>query len=100
ALLIVVSLTFWIISSQGVEGSYFTLFEFSRLPREAFRGVASIVFVWALPAVVVSYVPARTLMQGFDPTLAAWLASASAAWVAIGVFLFHRGLKRYASASS
>jgi len=32
ALVLAMSLSFWITSSQGVEGSYFTLMEFSRLP--------------------------------------------------------------------
>src|SRR3954471_3556683 len=34
-LLMSVSLVFWLTSAQGVEGTYFTLTEFSRLPREA-----------------------------------------------------------------
>src|SRR6202453_1728211 len=54
ALVLAMSLAFWITSSQGVEGSYFTLMEFSRLPREAFKGGLSIFFVWILPVVVVS----------------------------------------------
>lgn len=100
ALLLIVSLTFWLGASQGIEGSYFTLMEFSRLPREAFRGLTSIIFVWALPAVVVSNVPARVLIHGFDPLLALWLFAAILVWVGLGVFVFNRGLRRYASASS
>ena len=92
--------TFWITSTQGIEGSYFTLIEFSRLPREAFRGVANVVFVWALPAVVVSNVPARSLIHGFQPACACWLFAASLGWFALAVFVFNRGLRRYASASS
>src|SRR5688572_23098743 len=38
-LVITMALSFWITSAQGVEGSYFTLMEFSRLPREAFKGL-------------------------------------------------------------
>ncbi len=100
ALLLIVSLTFWLGASQGIEGSYFTLMEFSRLPREAFRGITSILFVWALPAVVVSNVPARVLIDGFDPLLALWLLAATAVWLSIGIIVFNRGLRRYASASS
>lgn len=100
ALLLIVSLTFWIVGSQGVEGSYFTLFEFSRLPREAFRGVSNIVFVWLLPVVVVSNVPARALSRGFDHHYIPWLLSITVLWVAAGAFVFQRGLRRYSSASS
>jgi ABC-2 type transport system permease protein len=100
ALLALISLTFWIIGSQGLEGGYFTLFEFSRLPREAFRGAANVVFVWVLPVVVVSNVPARTLLGGFDLTAAFWLVAVTVLWVGFGAWVFSRGLRRYASASS
>ncbi|MFI5335994.1 MAG: ABC transporter permease [Opitutales bacterium] len=100
ALLIVVSLSFWITNAQGFEGSYFTLFEFSRLPREAFKGIARILFVWTLPAVIVSNIPASTLLHGFQPVYALWLFAATAAWFGVAVVVFHRGLRRYSSASS
>ena len=98
--LLTTSLTFWIIKTEGIEGSYFTVVDFSRLPREAFRGVANVLMVYLLPAVIVSNVPATTLIRGFRPAYAAWLAAASLAWFALAVFVFNRGLKRYASASS
>jgi ABC-2 type transport system permease protein len=100
ALVMAMSLAFWITSSQGVEGSYFTLMEFSRLPREAFKGVASIIFVWVLPVVVVSNGPARELLHGFQPSWALGLCAATAAWFALAVTVFRSGLKRYTSASS
>ena len=99
-LILSVSAVFWLTSAQGVEGGYFTLTEFSRLPREAFRGVTSMLFVWLLPVVVVSNAPARILLRGFDPLWALWLVGLAAAWFALAVFVFHRGLRRYASASS
>lgn len=99
-LLLTVSLTFWLGAAQGIEGSYFTLMEFSRLPRQAFKGVASILFVWFLPAVVVSNVPANALIHGFDPLNAVWLFAVTLAWLSLAVWVFNRGLRRYASASS
>ena len=100
ALVLAMSLAFWITSSQGVEGSYFTLMEFSRLPREAFSGLIGIVFVWVLPVVVVSNAPARALLHGFQPRWAAGLCAATVVWFAFAVLVFRRGLKRYTSASS
>ena len=78
ALVMAMSLAFWITSAQGVEGSYFTLMEFSRLPREAFKGIASLVFVWILPVVVVSNAPARSILYGFDAAWAVGLCAATA----------------------
>jgi ABC-2 type transport system permease protein len=99
-LVLSISPVFWLTSAQGVEGGYFTLTEFSRLPREAFKGVTSFLFVWLLPVVVVSNAPARVLLHGFEPRWALWLLALAATWLALAVFVFHRGLRRYASASS
>jgi ABC-2 type transport system permease protein len=100
-LLLSVSLVFWLTSAQGVEGTYFTLMEFSRLPREAFKSIVTrFLFVWALPVVVVSNTPARTLFSGLNVSLALWLFGAAAVWFGLATFVFHRGLRRYASASS
>ena len=99
-LLITVSLTFWLGAAQGIEGSYFTLMEFSRLPQQAFKGVGRLLFVWILPAVVVSNVPANTLLHGFDPLASLWLLGVTGAWLGLAIWVFNRGLRRYASASS
>ena len=99
-LVLTISLTFWLTSAQGIEGSYFTLSEFSRLPREAFKGLASLLFVWLLPVVVVSNAPARVLLHGFQPMWVLALFAATVAWFTTAVFVFHRGARRYSSASS
>jgi len=99
-LVLCIAPAFWITSAQGIEGSYFTLSEFSRLPREAFRGVANIAFVWILPVVIVSNAPASTLLHGFDPRLIGWLLAVTTGWFSLAIFVFHRGLRRYTSASS
>ncbi|MDX2187262.1 MAG: ABC-2 family transporter protein [Opitutaceae bacterium] len=99
-LVCVVSLTFWIIKTEGVEGSYFTLTEFSRLPKEAFGGILKVIFVWLLPVVVMSNVPARVLRDGFQWQGFAWLIGCAVVWFLFAVWLFHRGVRRYSSASS
>ncbi len=103
-LVLSISLAFWITSAQGIEGSYFTLSEFSRLPRQAFRGVAygivNVVFVWALPMVLVSNVPAQNLIHGFSPGFTAGVVGLALVWFGVTVFVFNRGLRRYSSASS
>jgi len=99
-LVMVSSLAFWTTGNQGLEGIYFTFFEFSRLPRQAFQGLANVLFVWLLPAVLVSNAPARTLLHGFHPATALWLLVVTLVWLMLAVTLFFRGLRRYASASS
>ena len=101
-LVLSISLVFWLTSAQGIEGTYFTLTEFSRLPREAFKQFTSLLFVWLLPVVVVSNAPTRLLLPryGFDLKWAAGLFLFAVAWFVLAVVVFHRGLRRYASASS
>lgn len=99
-LLLSMSLGFWITNATGIEGSYFSLTEFSRLPREAFKSFASLFFVWIIPVVVVSNAPARTLIHGFEPRWVIALLAAAIFWFSTATFVFHRGLRRYSSASS
>lgn len=100
AMVLIAGSSFWLINSQGIEGSYFTIFQFSRLPRQAFRGLTSLLFVYMLPAVVVSNVPAEALRHGFQPAPALWLAGVALGWLGLAVWLFNAGLRRYSSASS
>jgi ABC-2 type transport system permease protein len=99
-LVLTTSFTFWLKSAQGVEASYFTLAEFGRLPREAFKGVTSMVLVWLLPVVVTTNAPARMILHGFRPGWALWLLGVAILWLGIAVFVFNRGLRQYSSASS
>ncbi len=99
-LVLTMASTFWLTSSNGIEGTYFTLVDFSRLPREAFRGIAGVLFVWLLPVVVVSNAPARTLLHGFQPLWALWLGGVAILWLIVAVTTFNMGLRRYSSASS
>jgi len=100
-LLLLASLTFWIVKTEGVEGSYFSIAESSRLPRSAFKSLfTNVVFVYALPAVVVSNVPASALLGRLDWTHVLWLAGLAVGWFALAATVFHRGIRRYTSASS
>jgi ABC-2 type transport system permease protein len=99
-LVLCIAAAFWMTSAQGIEGSYFTLSEFSRIPRQAFTGVVKFAFVWALPMVLLSNVPASTLLKGVNAPLTAWVVGLAIAWFSLTVVVFNRGLRRYASASS
>lgn len=100
-LLLMASLTFWIVKTEGIEGSYFTVAEFGRLPRAAFKSLfTNVVFVYALPAVIVTNVPAAALLGRLHWPQVAWLGALAAVWCAFAVTVFHRGLRRYTSASS
>lgn len=97
---ILVALSFWVMRLQGVEQGYFGLFDLSRLPRGAVRGLMELAFVYIFPSIIVSNIPAETLRHGPSLTNTLWLAGVAVVWFAAAVFMFNRGLRRYASASS
>ncbi|HVU32917.1 MAG TPA: ABC-2 family transporter protein [Opitutaceae bacterium] len=100
-LIMSISSVFWMTSAQGVESTYFVMTEFSRLPKAAFTGmITRVLFVWVLPAVVVSNAPASTILHGFEASWAWWLFGVAAVWFGLAVVMFNRGLRRYTSASS
>jgi ABC-2 type transport system permease protein len=99
---ILVSLAFWLVRVQGIEGAYFGLFEVSKLPRPALRGIMEVAFVYALPAVIVTNVPASALLRedGPEPAAVWWVTLAAIGWFWLAVTIFRWGLRRYQSASS
>lgn len=99
-MVLIIALSFWITSSQGIEGSYFVIYQFSRLPREAFKGFSKVLFVWLLPAVIVSNTPANILRHGVSLPQAAWMVAVTLAWFTVALVVFQGGLRRYSSASS
>ena len=99
-LLLLVSLVFWLQSAKGLEGGYFGVNEFSRLPRQALSGVAAVIFVYALPVIIVTNVPANTLLHGVNWGQSLWLVGAAVVWFSVAATVFNRGLRRYSSASS
>jgi ABC-2 type transport system permease protein len=78
-LVLCITPAFWITSAQGIEGSYFTLSEFSRLPREAFRGVANIALRLDTARGARQQRPrAALLLRRLRPGLVLWLLAAAA----------------------
>ncbi len=99
-LLTIASASFWIVSTEGTENGYFNLFQFSRLPRSAFKGVFNFLLVYFLPVVIISNLPARTLIDGINWIHMLWLTTATGLWFFFACSLFSYGSRRYTSASS
>jgi len=96
------TLCFWIIRAQGLVYGYFNLFNIGRYPDSVFRGAFRWVFTWIIPVILVANVPARMITgiatHPFEGV--AKLACTSALIFGFTRWLWHRGLARYASASS
>lgn len=99
-LLTMVTLSFWIVRSQGLIYGYYNLFQISRLPRQAFKGVVRVIFTFALPMLLVANMPSEALLGRMNGKLLGLMIC-----LAFGFFmgtrtLFKRGLRAYGSASS
>jgi ABC-2 type transport system permease protein len=99
-LLMLMSLAFWMTRAQGFIYAYYNFFQIARLPREAFHGVARLIFTWGVPLLLIANVPARTLLHGFDGYDLAGMLGATAVLVVLSTAVFRAGLRRYGSASS
>jgi len=93
------SLAFWLGRVETVARQLWDLLiTFSLYPEPLFGGVLRLALFTLLPAGFVGYVPARFVQK---PSIAdgVLLTAAAAGYLAIGVAVFNRGLRRYASGS-
>jgi ABC-2 type transport system permease protein len=91
------SLAFWLGNAEGLATQMWNaLILLSTYPAPLFRGAVKLVIFTAVPAAFMSHIPVQ-LLRVFDPAwLAAELAFAGGA-LALAVFVFYRGLRRYES---
>jgi ABC-2 type transport system permease protein len=99
-MLVLMSLAFWMTRAQGFINAYYNVFQIARLPREAFHGLARIVFTWAVPLLLIANVPARTLLYGLNARDVAAMVGVTAVLMVLSTAVFQAGLRRYGSASS
>ena len=95
------SVSFWTVRAQGIVWGYYNLFNIARLPDEAFHGVFKAVFTFALPVLLVSNVPVRTLTDRLDsPVGLLTLLGLGIVWALISEWFWRFSIRRYTSAST
>lgn len=99
-MMILMTLSFWMTRAQGFVNAYYNLFQLARLPREAFKGIAGVIFTWFIPMLLVANVPARTLVSGFGWKESLYLIVITAVMFSLSGRFFNFGLRHYTSASS
>jgi ABC-2 type transport system permease protein len=96
---VLVTVSFWIIRAQGIVYGYYNLFNISRLPEDAFRGFARVVFTWVLPMLVVANVPAKVILHfHWQQGLVMIAMSVGLAWISHRCWQW--AVNHYTSASS
>jgi ABC-2 type transport system permease protein len=95
------TMSFWLLSSQGFSHGYFMFYSFIMKPDSIFRGVLRILLTYVMPAVVIASWPARALMdKALTPAMVLYAFLLGVATIAVSVWFFRKGLRRYESASS
>ncbi len=101
-LMLIVTLSFWIIRAQGLVYGYYNLFQIARIPSQAFKGVIWYLFTFALPMLVVANFPARVMAFPFSVSDLGmlWALGLTAFFVWMASRFWSFALKHYTSASS
>ncbi len=95
------SVSFWVEDKVGVLPPIYNLSAFARYPVTIFHPALRFVLTWVLPYAFVAFYPATHFLArgGFDLFL--WLTPfAGMTSLAVGLTVFHAGLRRYRSAGS
>ena len=95
------TISFWTVRAQGIVWGYYSLFNISRLPDAAYRGVFKTVFTFVIPMVLVANVPAKFLVAKISsPGQLLLLLGMMLACAAVSELGWRFSVKHYTSASS
>src|SRR5262245_48331131 len=103
-LLMLSSTAVWMVRNQSLYELWWLFTSLMRYPKEIFRGPLGApvgkFFTFVVPVLLVTNVPARTMVKVFEPQLAGYMMLATVALLAVSRWLFRRALRSYRSASS
>lgn len=99
-MLMIVSVSFWIVRAQGLVYGYYNLFQISRIPKDAFKGGFKLFFTFVLPMSIVANYPATVLARGLWGWGAWWVFGLVATFILLSGLWFRYALRFYTSASS
>lgn len=94
------TLTFWIGRASNLFELYYQFTHFTRYPAEIYRGVVRLLLLFAIPMLVVSNFPAKTLFGDLSPRWVAYGLAVGAVVFLFSTWLWRRALRSYRSASS
>ncbi len=103
-LIALASTSVWMVKNQSLFELWWLFTSLMRYPREIFHGPWAGALGWffsfVIPALLVTNVPAATMVRAFEPGLAAFMVVASVVLLLLSRRLFRRALRSYRSASS
>ncbi|MDF1699892.1 MAG: ABC-2 family transporter protein [Planctomycetota bacterium] len=91
---------FWLHNAAGLRDTYFGLSRFSGRPDGIYKGWVRRILTSILPFALITSFPTRALFQADGLSIAVHMLIVAAVTFGLLLFLWHRGLRSYASASS
>lgn len=91
-------LAFWLTDTGDLERLYEQMMEFARYPIGIYPEKLRFIFTTFIPTAILAYVPAHTLLYGFNKILVLYQVVALVLFSVAVKVLWTRGLKRYQSA--
>jgi len=91
---------FWFHSNRGLAMVFYSIGKLAERPDRIYSGLTRLVLLTALPLALVASVPTEVLFGGLTAERAAHFAAVAAAFFGLVVWVWSRGLRSYASASS
>jgi ABC-2 type transport system permease protein len=103
-LLLLTSSSVWLVRNQSLYELWWLFSTLMRYPREIFAGAWAYplgwFFMFVVPVILVTNVPARAMVQVLEPAVALYTLAATAALLWLSRKVFRLALRRYRSASS
>ena len=91
---------FWLHTAHGLREIYFSFDRFASRPHGIFRGFVARLLTSILPFALIASFPTQGLFDGFSFGLVTHMLVVALVLFAFMVWLWRRGLRAYASASS
>lgn len=98
--LLVNSVVFWVIQTQELNTIVYFFMETARYPGDIYRGLSRWIFTLIIPVGVIATVPASILVGPPRPGALIGAVLLAGGFLAAGLWVWHRGLRHYASASN
>jgi ABC-2 type transport system permease protein len=102
-LLMLSSTAVWLVRNQSLYELWWLFTSLMRYPREIFTDWAALIgrlFTFVVPVLLVTNVPARTMVKVFEPEMIAFMLVVTAFLIWLSRHVFRRALMSYRSASS
>jgi ABC-2 type transport system permease protein len=98
--LMIATVSFWTVQSQGLAKIFDSLLKVGRYPLDIFGDFFKTVLIYILPLVLIAHLPSRALLDALSPRSMLFAFGGTTVFLIASVRFWRLGLRNYVSASS